>query len=273
MSAIVGASPWQKRPVSGSFARCARSPRSALSDPVLAASGCAPPRPACSLVLEVVANARHDQRVHRRRPRSARARARGRGRAGPRGSSGGSGCVSSRYSRIASDWNSGGRVVDHERRHDALRIDRLVVVAELLLPLSRLIEISSHSTPFSASAIAHAVGRERAPESVQLHGHDGHPPVIAWPVRSAPARRTAAPGRRAAWSCRRRPPAGRSRGSSCRNGPQPRSSFLKFDSRAPVDLPPFVVAAAHAQRDAMAGRHDDRGRPELDVERARPRRA
>ena len=41
----------------------------------------------------------------RRRP-SAPARAPGRGRAASAGSSGGSGCVSSRYSRIASDWNS-----------------------------------------------------------------------------------------------------------------------------------------------------------------------
>src|SRR5437764_14837074 len=34
-------------------------------------------------------------------------------------------------------------------------------------------------------------------------------------------------------------------------------------------LLPFVVAAADAQREAIARRHDDAGRPDLDVERHR----
>ena len=102
--------------------------------------------------------------------RSAQARARARGRAGPSGSSGGCGRISSRYSRIASDWNSGGPPSsEHERRHHALRVDREVVGARLLA----LQEIDRDLLGLQAlqgERHAHAVARERAPETVQLHG-------------------------------------------------------------------------------------------------------
>ena len=97
--------------------------------------------------------------------------------------------------------------------------------------------------------------------------------MLTSPEQSAAADTPACLPQNAAWSAHRRsPPAGR-RGSSCRNGPQPVSSFLKFDSRAARAAAVFVVLAAHRERDAIARRHDDRGRPQLDVELDRRRRA
>src|SRR5256885_5364517 len=108
--------------------------------------------------------------------------------------------------------------VQEERRHDRLRIHRDVC----LVVLPALEEVDRHllyRDALEGEGDFDAIGGERAPETEELHGITGR-------RRCESARCSVV-----------RPPktaAGRSRGSSCRNGPQPRSSFLQFESRAPV---------------------------------------
>src|SRR6266540_5483700 len=99
--------------------------------------------------------------------------------------------------------------IEHERRHHALRIDGEVTLF-LLLALKKIDRDLLGVDTLEGHRDAHAVGRKRAPETVELHGITGRS------RKESPRWSVVGPPKIAA---------GRSRGSSWRKGPQPRSSF------------------------------------------------
>src|SRR6266700_2460229 len=149
MSASVGASPWQYRPVSLSLPRCSSSALSASS------VQCA------SHLLRAVSSWRISRsRYPRIRgttsgcPSLTTICARPRTRALPRGSFGSSagvGCVSSRYSRIAIDWKSGAPPSITSAGTTLCGLTALYS-SLCCFPCSRSIETCSTARPLSASA-------------------------------------------------------------------------------------------------------------------------
>ena len=89
------------------------------------------------------------------------------GRADRTGSRGGAGAISSRYSRIASDWVSGGCPVLDEGGDRAQRVD-LQETGIVLLALDQVHRPLLGDEPFQVHRDTYAVGRGRAPEGKQL---------------------------------------------------------------------------------------------------------
>ena len=91
-------------------------------------------------------------------------------RCGSVGSSGGCGWVSSRYSMIASDWVSISPVVELERRHAHLRIDRPIVRLEILPAVFLQVDRNGlEGEVLEIERDAHAIGGGRAEIRIKLH--------------------------------------------------------------------------------------------------------
>ena len=98
--------------------------------------------------------------------------------AGSRGSSGGAGWVSSRYSQIASDWVRTAAVVEHQGRDQALRVQRQRL-RRMLLAASQVAEAVLGGEALEVQRDAHPVGGRGPPIAPEDHG--------ILPCASAPA--------------------------------------------------------------------------------------
>jgi len=125
--------------------------------------------------------------------------------------------------------------------------------AECCLPSRRLIETCSAATPFRASAVRTLVGRQRAPESIELHRH-AFPPFRRdhreehIGLALAPALQRIVPAEH--------PPADDRAGHHA-EGPQPRNSFLNSrEPRSGRALPIRSPFPARTGRSGACG-HDE----------------